>query len=71
MIELLQQWWHMVAACFAAVVYVVRNEANTRKNTQDIKEIRQQIREDRDQIREMFQEIRGDIKQLMMMRHDK
>ena len=70
--ELLRDFWAIIMACLAGLVWLVRLESRTFANESDLKRQREQRHEDlkattdaRAETNKMLTEIREDIKKLM------
>jgi hypothetical protein len=73
MMELLREFWGIVAAALAGLVWLIRLEARSLANEREIRRMAEQRREDlqsakeaRETTNEMLREIRSDIKNLAM-----
>lgn len=71
--ELLREFWGIVAAALAGLVWLIRLEARSLANEREIRRMAEQRREDlqsakeaRETTNEMLREIRSDIKNLAM-----
>lgn len=69
---MIREWWSVIVALLAAVVWLFRLEARGLKNEREIKRLWDQRSEDLEQARQardetnaMLKEMRADIKQLL------
>lgn len=70
--DMIREWWSVIVALLAAVVWLFRLEARGLKNEREIKRLWDQRSEDLEQARQardetnaMLKEMRADIKQLL------
>lgn len=76
--EIIKEYWAIIAACFGGAVWLVRLEAGMLSNTQAIERMEKQRREDmaaagkqRDEMESHLTEIRTDIKQVLVLLNNK
>ena len=73
MSDIIQEFWALITACIAGLVWLVRLEARGLTNEREIRRLWTQRREDMDAAKEhreqqnaMLSEIRADVKRLLL-----